>query len=132
MQATLPEVPASGGIRLRFLRILKSAVTGLFERSNSAAIKSRKVHKAKHIGICRSLLKTGIIASLQSGHTLPESLPFAGLPRHAGSAHEDFVKGMKAEPFDAFTFKVAGAAIYHLGNFGTAAKKLWQYQPAVK
>ena len=49
-----------------------------------------------------------------------------------GVAHEDFVKGMKAEPFDAFTFKVAGAAVYHLGNFGMAAKKLWQYKPAVK
>lgn len=46
-----------------------------------------------------------------------------------GVAHEDFVKAMKAAPFSAFTFGVNGAAVYHLGNFGTAAEKLWQYAP---
>jgi len=35
---------------------------------------------------------------------------------------------MKAEPFEGFTFKVNGVAIYQLGNFGTASKKLWEYQ----
>ena len=35
---------------------------------------------------------------------------------------------VKAEPFEAFTFKPTGVAIYQLGNFGTAAKKLWQSQ----
>jgi len=45
-----------------------------------------------------------------------------------GVANEDFVKGMKAQPFEAFTFKVDGVAIYQLGNFGTASKKLWEYQ----
>jgi acid phosphatase (class A) len=43
-----------------------------------------------------------------------------------GVAKEDFVKQMKAEPFESFTFKADGVAIYQLGNFGTAAKKLWQ------
>lgn len=66
-------------------------------------------------------------------HFIPDSSGPKYIPHVTlGVAHEDFVKGMKAEPFDAFTFKVAGAAVYHLGNFGTAAKKLWQYQPAVK
>ena len=46
-----------------------------------------------------------------------------------GVANEDFVKGMKAESFEGFTFKVDGVAIYQLGNFGTASKKLWEYQP---
>jgi hypothetical protein len=46
----------------------------------------------------------------------------------AGVASEAFVKKMKAEPFEAFTFKPAGVAIYQLGNFGTAATKLWQSQ----
>ena len=46
----------------------------------------------------------------------------------SGVAKEDFVKQMKAEPFEAFTFKPVGVAIYQLGNFGTAAKKLWQSQ----
>jgi hypothetical protein len=31
---------------------------------------------------------------------------------------------MLAEPFDEFTFSPAGAAVYQLGQFGTAAKKL--------
>ena len=43
-----------------------------------------------------------------------------------GVAPEAFVKQLKAEPFAAFTFKPVGVAVYHLGNFGTAAKKLWQ------
>jgi phosphoserine phosphatase len=45
-----------------------------------------------------------------------------------GVAKEDFAKQLKTEPFEAFTFKPDGVAIYQLGNFGTAAKKLWQYQ----
>jgi len=44
----------------------------------------------------------------------------------AGVATEAFVKDMKAEPFAAFTFKPAGVAMYQLGNFGTASKRLWQ------
>jgi len=43
-----------------------------------------------------------------------------------GVASEAFVNGLKAEPFETFTFKPAGVAVYQLGNFGTAAKKLWQ------
>ena len=39
---------------------------------------------------------------------------------------EDFVKRLEAEPFEVFTATVEGVAIYQLGNFGTAAKKLWQ------
>jgi hypothetical protein len=31
---------------------------------------------------------------------------------------------MLAEPFEPFTFSPAGAAVYQLGQFGTAAKKL--------
>jgi 2'-5' RNA ligase superfamily len=66
-------------------------------------------------------------------HFIPDSSGPKYIPHVTlGVAHEDFVKGMKAEPFDTFTFEVAGAAVYHLGNFGTAAKKLWQYQPAMK
>jgi 2'-5' RNA ligase len=46
-----------------------------------------------------------------------------------GVAHEDFVKRMQAEPFERFTFRVAGLAIYQLGGFGTAQKKLWEWEP---
>jgi hypothetical protein len=38
---------------------------------------------------------------------------------------------MLAEPFEPFTFAPAGAAVYQLGAFGTAARKLeeWDLRP---
>jgi len=38
---------------------------------------------------------------------------------------------MLKEPFKAFTFSPTGAAVYHLGHFGTAAKELkeWDLKP---
>ena len=47
-----------------------------------------------------------------------------------GVAHEDFVEKLKAQPFEKFMFKPAGVAIYQLGNFGTAQKKLWKWPAA--
>ena len=41
-----------------------------------------------------------------------------------GIAPRDYLDKMLAEPFDSFTFSPAGAAVYQLGQFGTAAKKL--------
>jgi len=41
-----------------------------------------------------------------------------------GVATQDYLMGMLAEPFEAFTFSPAGVAVYHLGSFGTAQKKL--------
>jgi hypothetical protein len=46
----------------------------------------------------------------------------------AGVAAEAFVKQLKAAPFEAVAFRPAGVAVYQLGNFGTAAKKLWEGQ----
>src|SRR6266576_3009151 len=46
----------------------------------------------------------------------------------AGVATEAFVKQLKAEPFEAVTFKPSGVAIYQLGNFGTASKKLKEWE----
>ena len=48
-----------------------------------------------------------------------------------GVAPPDYVKTMVAEKFDAFTFSPAGVAVYQLGNFGTAQKKLkgWELKP---
>jgi hypothetical protein len=45
-----------------------------------------------------------------------------------GIAKQDFANELKAKPFTQFTFSPVGAAVYHLGDFGTAAKQLWQYQ----
>lgn len=50
-----------------------------------------------------------------------------------GVGHLDFVQQLKAAPFAKFNFRVAGAAVFHLGNFGTAQIKLWQWKaPAPK
>ena len=41
-----------------------------------------------------------------------------------GVAPNEYLDKMLAEPFKSFTFSPAGAAVYQLGPFGTAAKKL--------
>jgi len=41
-----------------------------------------------------------------------------------GVATQAYLKGMLAEPFEAFTFSPTGASVYQLGTFGTARKKL--------
>jgi hypothetical protein len=41
-----------------------------------------------------------------------------------GIAPRDYLDPMLAEPFESFTFSPAGAAVYQLGQFGTAARKL--------
>ena len=48
-----------------------------------------------------------------------------------GVASRQFLDRMLAEPFEPFTFSPAGAAIYQLGQFGTASKKLkeWDLRP---
>jgi hypothetical protein len=45
-----------------------------------------------------------------------------------GLAPRTYLDEMLKEPFAAFTFSPAGAAVYHLGHFGTAAKKLHQFE----
>ena len=44
-----------------------------------------------------------------------------------GVAPTAYLDQMLAEPFENFTFSPAGAAVYQLGPFGTAAKKLKQF-----
>jgi phosphoglycolate phosphatase-like HAD superfamily hydrolase len=44
-----------------------------------------------------------------------------------GVAPKDYLDKMLAEPFEPFTFSPAGAAVYQLGAFGTAAKKLKEW-----
>ncbi len=48
-----------------------------------------------------------------------------------GVASREYLDQMLAEPFEPFTFSPAGAAIYQLGQFGTAAKQLkaWDLKP---
>lgn len=47
----------------------------------------------------------------------------------AGVATETFLKQLKAAPFEPFEFWPDALAVFQIGNFGTAAKKLWEYQP---
>jgi hypothetical protein len=48
-----------------------------------------------------------------------------------GIASQEYLKTMLAEPFEAFTFSPESAAVYHLGNYGTARVKLhsWELKP---
>ena len=46
-----------------------------------------------------------------------------------GVAPKSDLDTMLAEPFETFTFSPAGAAVYQLGQFGTAAKKLKDLGP---
>ena len=46
-----------------------------------------------------------------------------------GVASREYLDKMLAEPFVPFTFSPVGAAVYQLGQFGTAAKKLWNWAP---
>jgi hypothetical protein len=48
-----------------------------------------------------------------------------------GLAPRGYLKKMLDEKFEAFTFSPVGVSVYHLGNFGTARKKLrgWVLQP---
>ncbi len=45
-----------------------------------------------------------------------------------GVAPKDYLDKMIAEPFESFTFAPAGAAVYQLGPFGTAARKLKEWE----
>jgi hypothetical protein len=47
-----------------------------------------------------------------------------------GVASQDYLKNMLEERFEAFTFSPAGVSVYHLGNLGTARKRLrsWELQ----
>lgn len=47
----------------------------------------------------------------------------------AGIGHVDLVARLVAEPFVPFAFKIVGAAIYQLGDGGTARKQLWIWHP---
>ena len=88
------------------------------------------------------VVKTGTSAAFVTGddpEVLPELITYVSdfVPKHSGEnyhphvttglALRDYLDKMLAEPFETFTFSPAGAAVYHLGRFGTAAKKLKQF-----
>jgi len=85
-------------------------------------------------------LKTGTAAAFATTSENADIQPFlidyvaAFVPKSTGEhfnphvtigvAPQDYLKGMLAEPFDAFTFSPASASVYQLGSYGTAMKKL--------
>jgi hypothetical protein len=44
-----------------------------------------------------------------------------------GVAPKDYLDKMLAQPFESFTFSPTGAAVFQLGPYGTAAKKLMEW-----
>ncbi len=88
------------------------------------------------------VVETGTSAAFVTGddpEVLPELITYVSdfVPKHSGEnyhphvttglAPRTYLDEMLKEPFAAFTFSPAGAAVYHLGHFGTAAKKLHQF-----
>ncbi len=89
-------------------------------------------------------VKTGTSAAFvttpEDPEVLPELITYVSdfVPKHSGEnyhphvttglAPKDYLDKMLAEPFETFTFSPAGAAVYHLGHFGTAAKQLKQFE----
>jgi len=92
-------------------------------------------------------VKTGTSAAFVTTPDDPVINPFlieyvsVFVPKHSGEhysphvttgvAPREYLDKMLAEPFEAFTFSPTGAAVYHLGHFGTAAKELkrWELKP---
>src|SRR5712672_1176848 len=87
-------------------------------------------------------VKTGTSAAFVTGpdpEILPALITYVSefVPKHSGEnyhphvttglAPREYLDKMLTEPFEAFTFSPVGAAVYHLGHFGTAAKKLHQF-----
>jgi len=92
-------------------------------------------------------VKTGTSAAFvttpEDPNVLPELITYVSdfVPKSSGDnyhphvttglAPRTYLDEMLKEPFESFTFSPAGAAVYHLGHFGTAAKKLkeWDLKP---
>jgi hypothetical protein len=92
-------------------------------------------------------VETGTMAAFVSAHDDPAldaiMIEYVStfVPKYAGEhfnphvstgvAPRDYLDKMLIEPFEPFTFSPAGAAVYQLGQFGTAAKKLkeWDLKP---
>jgi hypothetical protein len=87
-------------------------------------------------------VKTGTSSAFVTGpdpEILPALITYVSefVPKHSGEnyhphvttglAPREYLDKMFKEQFQAFTFSPVGAAVYHLGHFGTAAKKLKEW-----
>ena len=89
------------------------------------------------------MLETGPIGAFTAGHDDPAidrimiGYVATYVPKYSGehfnphvstgAAPTEYLDKMIKEPFESFTFSPAGAAVYQLGPFGTAAKKLKEW-----
>jgi len=88
-------------------------------------------------------VKTGTSAAFVTTPEDPDIIPALityvseFVPKHSGENYEahvttglaprEYLDKMLKEPFETFTFSPVGAAVYHLGNYGTAAKSLKEW-----
>jgi len=76
------------------------------------------------------------VTTPQDPDIIPQLLPYVAefVPKYSGDHYDphvsigvstpEFLNTMASGPFEDFTFSPAGASVYHLGNYGTAMKKL--------
>jgi len=86
---------------------------------------------------------TAFVTTPEDPKILPALITYVSdfVPKHSGKnyhahvttglAPRKYLDKMLKEPFEPFTFSPIGAAVYHLGNYGTAAKelKVWDLKP---
>ena len=110
----------------------------------SSAVSGNVPAPSKSHSACTMVpVPTGTSAAFVTTPEDPEVLPALityvseFVPKHSGENYEPhvttglaprtYLDAMLKEPFATFTFSPAGAAVYHLGHYGTAAKKLKQF-----
>lgn len=76
------------------------------------------------------------VTTPQDPDIIPPLIPYVAnfVPEHSGDHYVphvtigvgtiDFLNTMVSAPFEQFAFSPVGASVYHLGNYGTAMKKL--------
>jgi len=119
-------------------------VAGIVARPTSELL---KVQQDVIAAVAPFTVETGTMAAFVSGHDDPAMdallIQYVStfVPKMSGEhfsphvstgvASREYLDNMLTEPFEPFTFSPAGAAVYQLGPFGTAAKKLkeWELKP---
>lgn len=112
---------------------LEALRTLLVERSAALAASSAKLEAAEALLLFQKLeleklrFQIACLKRIKYGRSSEALAPHVS----TGMAPRDYLDKMLAEPFDSFTFSPAGAAVYQLGPFGSAAKKLkeWKLNP---
>ena len=110
--------------RRRRLLKLQADIIAAVEAVHGANRPHRRVHR------CRTKTLLSSAALIQYVSTfVPKACPARISIRTSAPASrpKEYLDKMLDEPFELFTFSPAGAAVYQLGPFGTAAKKLKEW-----